>query len=390
MLNDQVQGRGVGFGLAPVHLELDESRIGRVFIPDANPSRTGTDLFVAPAFWDLQTNGRWGISFSDETLTIEQVAEIVRAHAAFGTARLCPTLITASQSATTHGLRTIRQACDRWPEIAAMVLGIHLEGPWISECDGYRGAHPLEHVRDSDLAEFAQWQEASGRRIILVTLAPERSGAIEAIEWLCRQGVTVALGHTAASSATIAAACRAGASLSTHLGNGILNQLPRHPNPIWDQAAEPQLFASLIADRYHLGSSILQVLVRAKGVEKILLVSDFSPLAGLPTGTYGPWSVDHEGKIVVTGTSYLAGANQSLAQGVATLIDWAGLPLETAWSTVTANPARLLRHQPPALTVGSPANMVLFRLSELPDHSTARTQIDIVRTCVDGRWYEAG
>jgi N-acetylglucosamine-6-phosphate deacetylase len=371
---------------ATIRLGIEGERIARCESQEPCSRGSQEDLHVAPAFWDLQTNGRWGVSFSDESLTVEQVGEIVRAHAGLGTARLCPTLITASFAATLHGVSTIAQACERWPEIDAMVLGIHLEGPWISERDGYRGAHPLEHVRDPDLGEFERWQAASSGRIRLVTLAPERLGAIPAIGALCREGVVVALGHTAADRATIDAACRAGARLSTHLGNGIADPLPRHPNPIWDQAAQQRLSASLIADGHHLGPSIVQVLVRAKGLDRIILVSDFSPLAGLPVGSYGAWAVDPSGKIVVTGTPYLAGANRGLDHGLSNLAAWAGLSVADVWSTVTTTPARLLGRDPPALAAGAPANLVLFRVLA----EAERPIIQIERTCVDGRWFEPG
>lgn len=223
------------------------------------------DDWVAPAFWDIQINGRWGHSFSSPELTVEQVAEIVRAQATLGTARLCPTLITAPAESMRHGVRTIAAACDAFPDIAARVVGIHLEGPFLSERDGYRGAHPIDAMRDPDWGFFQDLQEASGRRIVLITLAPERSGAIAFIRKAVESGIIVSLGHTAADGATIRAAVAGGARLSTHLGNGIASPLPRHPNPIWEQAAADELSASLIADGHHLDRATLRVLARAKG-----------------------------------------------------------------------------------------------------------------------------
>ena len=371
-----------------VRTAIECDRIARSELAPGEPSREEQPR-IAPAFWDLQTNGRWGVSFSDESLTVEQVGEIVRAHAALGTARLCPTLITASTAATLHGVSTIARACKRWPEIDAMVLGIHLEGPWISELDGYRGAHPLEHVRDPDLDRFADWQAASGRRIKIVTLAPERAGAIEAIAALRNQGVVVALGHTAADGAIIHGACQAGATLSTHLGNGIASNLPRHPNPLWDQLAEPGLAASLICDGHHIGPAFARVVRLAKAFDLVILVSDFSPLAGLPAGEYGPWSVHPSGKIVVTDTPYLAGANQGLEVGLSHFAAWCGLEPEWAWSTVSRNPAKLLGLPQPRLTPapGDTANLVLYRVLDA-NANPGHTMVQIVRTCVDGRWFE--
>lgn len=341
----------------------DDRIVEVVKVPDARPPRPEDD-WVAPAFFDIQFNGRWGHSFSDPKLTVEQVARCVRAQAALGSAHVCPTLISASFEATGHGLATIAAACAADPVVDRLVAGIHLEGPWISERDGYRGAHPRADVRDPDWDEFQHWQDASGGRVKIVTLAPERSGALEIIPRLVALGVVVSLGHTAADGATLAAAVAAGARLSTHLGNGIEATLPRHPNPIWHQAADDRLMASLIGDGHHLEAETLKVLARAKGPERLILVSDASPLAGLPPGDYFPWEVDPDGKIIVAGTPYLAGSNQPLAVGLAHLIAWAGYTLPEALATVTTNPARLLGQAPPRLEAGQPANLVLFRVHE--------------------------
>ncbi len=164
-----------------------------------------------------------------------------------------------------HGLRTIAAACDAFPDVAARIAGIHLEGPFLSERDGYRGAHPVASIRDPDWELFQEFQAAASGRIVLITLAPERVGSLEFIRRATGMGVVVALGHTAADGATIHAAAQAGARLSTHLGNGIASPLPRHPNPIWEQAGLDQLSATFIADGHHLDLATLRVLARAKG-----------------------------------------------------------------------------------------------------------------------------
>ncbi len=347
-----------------------------------------TDDWVAPAFWDLQINGRWGVSFSDPTLTVDQVAEIVRAQASLGTARLCPTLITAPREDMLHGVRTIAEACDRFPDVGKMVLGIHLEGPSISELDGYRGAHPLESVRGPNWDEFLEIREASGNRIAIITLAPERPGAIDFIRRASAEGVVIAIGHTSADAPTLRAAVEAGARLSTHLGNGIASPLPRHDNPIWHQAAEDDLMASLIADGHHLGPSILKALVRAKTPENILLVSDASPLAGLPPGRYGAWEVEPSGKVVVAGTPYLAGSNQGIEVGVDQLIRFAGLTPKQALDAATRPPRPFLLARPePLLEAGQAANLIRFRLPR--GWTGASFGSDSGELCVDGRMVRA-
>jgi N-acetylglucosamine-6-phosphate deacetylase len=333
------------------------------------------DLWVSPAFLDIQTNGRWGHSYASPELTIDQVEEIVLAQRPLGTARLCPTFITAPEEHFLHGLRTIAAACERSPEVGRMIAGIHLEGPFLSERDGYRGAHPVEAIRDPDWDLFQRFQEASGNRVILMTLAPERPGAIEFVRKATDAGVRIALGHTSADGPTLRAAVEAGATLSTHLGNGIVAELPRHPNPIWHQAAEDRLAASFIADGHHVDRETLRVLIRAKGIDRTILVSDDSPLAGLPPGTYGRWAVDPSGKIVVAGTPYLAGSNQSLQTGLRNLLDCDDYSVADAIRTVTRNPARLLGLPEPEIAEGEPANLILF---------TVEDRFTIRQTCVDG------
>jgi N-acetylglucosamine-6-phosphate deacetylase len=359
-----------------------ESREG--WIEDVRPVKgpitvTPDDNWVAPAFWDLQINGREGQSFSSTDLTVDHVARIVRGFGRAGTARLCPTLITAPADEMLHGASTIAAACDLMPDVAARVLGIHIEGPFISEHDGYRGAHPAAAIRDPEWSFFEELVRASGKRIAIVTLAPERAGAIDFIRRLADRGIVVALGHTAADGDTIRAAVAAGATLSTHLGNGIASPLPRHPNPIWEQAARDELCASFIADGHHLDLPTLTVLARSKGPVRTILISDASPLFGLPPGTYGDWEVDQTGRIVVANTSYLAGSSQTLDVGLQNLLKATRWPLRELLATATSNPARLLGYREPTLERGQPADMLVFKRPEPSGFS-------LQRTCVDGRW----
>ena len=356
-----------------IELTVRDGTIGAVLDVDGPSEVSSDDDWIAPAFWDIQLNGRWGHSFSSPELTVEQVERIVRAQGPLGTARLCPTLITAPDDHLLHGLRTIAEACERSPDVGRRVVGIHLEGPFLSEKDGYRGAHPAGAIRDPDVALFDRWQEAAGGRIVLITMAPERAGSIKLIDEVTRRGVVVAIGHTAADGPTIRAAVEAGARLSTHLGNGIAATLPRHPNPIWNQAAEDDLCASFIADGHHLDIATLRVLARAKGPGRTILVSDASPLAGLPPGTYGEWAVDPSGKIVVAGTPYLAGSNQGLETGVRNLQLATGWDLADVLATATTNPASLLGRPAPRLKPGEPANFVIYR-----------QPFTLASTCVEG------
>lgn len=362
-----------------VRVEVDGPSIQSVKPAIGAAAIGADDPFIAPAFWDIQTNGRWGHSFSSPDLTVEQVVSIVRAQRALGAARICPTLITAPVESTIHGLRTVARACDDNPDVDRMVAGIHLEGPFLSHLPGYRGAHPADCMRDPDWNLFEAFQDASGGRVNLMTLAPERAGSIDFIGKAAQAGVAISLGHTAADPPTLRAAAAAGATLSTHLGNGIAAELPRHPNPIWAQAADDRLTASLIADGHHLDRDTLRVLARAKGLSRIILVSDAGWLAGLPPGTYGEWAVDPSGKIVVAGTPYLAGSTQGLMTGLRNLDAIEPSFPRPLLETVTGNPARLLGKPAPKIAAGEPANLVLLR-------RPAPGDLILDRVCVDGEW----
>lgn len=385
---DQFRGflAGVGEAIA-VTIDVLDGRIRSMrYEPQAKEAEGESKIWILPAVWDIQTNGRWEISFSDANLTVQKVIQIVRAQPSLGTTRLLPTLITGSPEAFLHGVSTIAAACESDPLVDRMIAGIHLEGPAISELDGYRGAHPAEHVRDWTFREYHALQEACGNRIRLITLAPERTGSPEFIRTVTADGVVVSLGHTAASDDEIAAAVAAGATLSTHLGNGIAAHLPRHPNPIWTQAAEDGLNASLICDGHHISPAVTRVLARSKGQDRLILISDHSPLAGMPEGPYGPWAVDASGKIVVADTPYLAGSNQDLPVGVANFMKATGWDFATVAAMISRNPARLLGQSLPELAIGDLWEGSIWAVDE---SVPGQTEIRVLETWIAGEQFTA-
>jgi N-acetylglucosamine-6-phosphate deacetylase len=346
------------------------------------PTGAAPDLqagWVAPALFDLQINGCDGYSFNSEQLTFEKVRHVVEVCRRHGIGGFCPTLVTNSFAALAHGLRTLRQACESDPVVAAAVPGIHLEGPYISPEDGPRGAHPRAHVRPPDWEEFCRLQDVSGDCIRLVTLAPEHEGALSFIERLVSSGVVVALGHTAARGDRIRDAIRAGARLSTHLGNGAHAVLPRHDNYIWEQLAADELWASIICDGHHLPPAVVRCFVRIKTPARTILTCDASSLAGLPPGRYQEWDQELEvlpgGKIVVLGTSYLAGSGTFTDACVGNVVRFAGVSLRDAVDMASARPRELLGLPPRQVQAGEPADLVLFEWGEGGDFRVTTTVI---------------
>jgi N-acetylglucosamine-6-phosphate deacetylase len=347
-----------------VDLECDGGRIVDVGEPSLFKSPDRVAGWVAPAFFDLQINGCDGISFNSPKLTVDNICHVVQVCRTHGIAGLLPTLITNSFESLAHGFATLACACETDPDIARAVPGFHLEGPYIAAEDGPRGAHPREHVRRPDWDEFRRWQDAAGGRIKLVTLAPEHDGAIEFIAKLTASGVVVAIGHTAATGARLREAVKAGAKLSTHLGNGSHAVLPRHDNYIWQQLADDDLWASLIGDGHHLPPSVIKSVLRVKTPARVVLTCDAGSLAGLPPGCYADWGGEFEvlgeGKIVVPGTPYLAGSWAFTDACVAHVLKLGVASLQDAIDMAGARPRELLGLPPRRLQAGDPAELVLF------------------------------
>jgi N-acetylglucosamine-6-phosphate deacetylase len=343
----------------PLAVRVESGTVAAVTPSDRSPRE-----WVAPSFFDPQINGCRGISFNSDRLTPDDVRAVADECRRHGIGAFCPTLITGGFAALRHGFATLTRAVDADPELRRAVPGYHLEGPYLSGEDGPRGAHPKEHVRDPDWDEFRRWQDAADGRIRMVTVAPERAGAAAFIGKLAAAGVVVAVGHTAATADQLRAAVAAGAKTSTHLGNGSHAILPRHPNYIWEQLANDDLWASIIPDGHHLPPSVVKCVVRAKGVSRTLLTSDASSLAGLPPGKYREWGTDLEvlptGRVVVAGTPYLAGSGHFTDVCVGNVIRFAGVSLSDAIEMASIRPRQLLGVPVPRIEPGQPAELVVF------------------------------
>jgi N-acetylglucosamine-6-phosphate deacetylase len=293
-----------------------------------------------PGLFDLQVNGFGGIDFNAPDLTADRVSEALERMRATGVTRCLPTLISSSLEQFAASARVLARVSD------AAMAGIHMEGPYLSVEDGARGAHAREHIRPASIDDFRRRQEAAGGRIKLVTLAPEAPGAVALIEHLVSTGVRVAIGHTEATPRQIDEATAAGATLATHLGNGCAQMLPRHPNVIWEMLAADGLWASLIVDGHHLPPSTVKAMVRAKGADRTILVTDAIAAAGRAPGPYTIGGVKCElgddGRVSLPGTPYLAGSALTLDRAIANTVRFTGLPIEMVIPMASTIPASYL------------------------------------------------
>ena len=361
------------FNNTPVEIVLTGASVQKI----REVASADNTTWIAPALIDIQVNGFAGFDLNVATVTPEDVSAMVQALWKVGTGFLCPTVVTGSFDRIRNSLHAITEASKVDSLVAHSILGIHLEGPYISAEDGPRGAHPLEHVRDPDWDEFQRWQDIADGKISIVTLAPEKQGAIPFIEKLVADGIVVALGHTDASVDDIQAAIDAGARLSTHLGNGAHALIRRHPNYIWEQLGADELWASLIVDGHHLPPSVVKSMMRAKTLDRCLLVSDAVALAGMKPGIYqfAEKSVELTADrcVRLVGTEYLAGSAIELARGIENSVRFAGISLEEAVSLATLQPIRLLDVK---AHVETKTNLILF------EWDAAQCEINLIATII--------
>lgn len=360
-------------------------------IEEITDAPSAPDLLLIPGLVDIQLNGYGGLDVNDPSRPASDLPDLVRALWGQGVTTVYPTIISADDATTTTLVKRAAAARGTDPDVAYGVPGLHLEGPYISSAEGARGAHDPAVIRDPDADEFDRWQAAADGAIAIMTLAPERTGAIEFTRHLVKtsrtgSGVVPSVGHSLATAADIHAFAAAGGRLSTHLGNGLPAQIDRHHNPIWPQLTEDPLTAGLIADGHHLPADTFAALVRAKGPGRCVLTSDAAALAGCAPGDYrtavgGAVTVGSDGSLRLQGTPYLAGSGASLLDCLRWATGPGGLPLETAVTMATTTPADLLGlHDRGRLEVGARADLV--QLTSTPDAAVG----DLATVVVNGRF----
>jgi N-acetylglucosamine-6-phosphate deacetylase len=377
----------VGGSVEMIDLQIADGVISAIGPSTQMGALGAEDLRVAPGLIDIQINGYDGVDFNDPATNTEQIVAATRKLWRTGVTAFCPTIITESFDHISKCISNVVRAADESPEFARAMIGIHVEGPFISSEDGPRGAHPKRHTRPPDWDEFQRWQDAASGRIRIVTLSPEWPGAPDTMDFIERaasSGVIVAIGHTAATPSQIIDAARAGARLSTHLGNGSHAKIDRHPNYIWEQLANDDLWASFIVDGHHLPPSVVKCFLRSKGVARSILITDAIAAAGLPAGRRRLGNIEVEvtpaRRVNLPGTPYLAGSVLEMHEAVAKTVQYSDAALDDALRMASANPAELLGlgAECGSIEIGRRADLILFRWDE--ESST----LDVAATIVNG------
>jgi N-acetylglucosamine-6-phosphate deacetylase len=302
-----------------------------------------------PAPIDLQVNGYLGVDFSSPELMQDDFIRACDAMLQTGTAAFLPTMITSPTDVYKRNLPIIAKVLQT-DQFRTRLLGIHLEGPFISPKDGARGAHNSDWIRKPDTAFLDQLITWSDNQIKMITIAAEIKGAADLARSATDSGITVSLGHQMAHTDDLQRLVDAGARALTHLGNGVPAVIPRHENPVWAGLANDQLTAMIITDGHHLPPSVIKTIIRTKTPARCILVSDASPIAGLPPGSYQTLGqkvvLDPSGRLYSPKGGYLVGSSANLNQCLNHL---ASLDLTTPEEMVDMayrNPLKLLNINP--------------------------------------------
>lgn len=363
----------------PVSIEIVNGKILKIKRISLNPDLP--KIYIAPGLIDIQINGYMGVDFSGQDLTKEDLKGAIKSLWKVGVTSFLPTVVPNEPARMINSFSILSELI-KDEEIKKSIPGFHLEGPYISPEQGYRGAHLEKFIRKPDWVEFSKFQEAAQNKIKLITVAPEVEGAIPFIRKCVQNGLIVSLGHHNGTTENIEAAVAAGASMSTHLGNGCANMINRHLNPLWPQLANDQLTAGIIVDGFHLTKEEVQCFYKMKGYDKTILVSDAIDLAGLPPGEY----IRREKKLLLTtdnvvkfpAENVLAGAANPISICVGNVMKFTGCSLSNAIGMASSNPAKLLGLDDLGeIKAGKRANLILFRMDE--------NKIVVMKTMLSGK-----
>ena len=343
--------------------------------------RTESSDVIVPGFIDVHIHGANGSDAMDATTdAIQNMASSLPKE---GTTAFFPTTMTQRREAIERALENLNSYIknDNGPG-KAEVAGIHLEGPFVNP--KRKGAQPGEYVIPPSVDVFDRWFELSGRTIKLVTLAPERDGGLELVRHLKELGVIPSIGHSDADYVEVKAAVEAGASHITHLYNGMKGLHHREPGTAGAALLLDELHVEIIADGFHIRPEMIDLAIRLKGLDKVVLITDAMRAKGLKDGKSelgGQTVYVSNGKATLEDGT-LAGSILKLNHGVKNIMDFAGLSLPEAIKLATENPAREfgLYDRKGSIAPGKDADLVVLNAEYEPVLTLCRGE-----TAFDGR-----
>lgn len=318
-----------------------------------------SNRMVIPGLIDIHTHGGGGIDINhaDE----KDLVELTQFFASQGTTSFLATVLTDTEEKLIWCMKTIKNVKES-DDTGAEILGIHMEGPYL--CSAYKGAMPERLLVPPSIEQFQRYQEASGNHIRLITISPEQEGALAFIEYAKKNNVVVSLGHTGADYDRAMSAIQAGAKSSTHLFNAMI-PLHQHRPGIIGAALESDIYCEMICDGRHLHPGIVRLIIKTKGKERVIAVTDSIMAAGLPDGNYKLGVNDiivKDGDAQLADGSSRAGSTLTTIEGLKNVVAFTGQPIEKCIDFFTKNPATLLEIQERKGTIekGKDADIVIM------------------------------
>ena len=339
-------------------------------------TRRFPEATIAPAYLDIHMHGCAGRDVMEATP--EALAEVSAYLARHGVGAYLPTTVTATCENTVRALGGLSLEIERAEQNVnggARPLGIHLEGPFLSTTK--RGVHRAELLRAPTVESFERYWQASEGRIMLMTIAPEVPGALETIEYATSLGVRCSLGHSNATVREARAGKEAGARSATHTFNAMRSLDHRDPGLAAYVLDEGELYAEMIADGFHVDPMMVRLYFKAKGAERVVLVTDSISATGMPDGKY--WLGEMEVEVLegrCTSGGAIAGSVLTLDRAVQNFHRFTGTELATAVSAASHNPAKL---------IGQEANWGSIQVGRRADFTVLSEKGDVIETFLGGR-----
>jgi N-acetylglucosamine-6-phosphate deacetylase len=326
---------------------------------------------VIPGMIDIHTHGLGGGSALDGAK--ESMLKMSLSFPRYGVTGFLPTTVAEPRELLLSAARVVAEiiGSDPAPD-GAEVLGMNLEGPFISK--NKPGAQPVGSIREPDIDEFNQILRESNGSVRLITVAPEVNGALDFIKKVRANGVTVAAGHSNASYEEMLAGINAGITHASHTFNAMREFKQRDPGMLAAILTRDEVTAELIADNVHVHEGTMRLLMKAKGFNKIVLVSDSMPLAGMPNGEYDlmGFKVEKDNDVLKLPSGQLAGSAVTLDKSLRIAVNQLGVPLRDATSMVTINPARVIKagNRKGAIERGKDADLTILEKDGLSVYAT--------------------
>lgn len=339
---------------------------GRQITELANADSCPPDVWIAPGLFDPQVNGYAGIDFQQDDVSLDDLLRATRQLAKDGCGRYLLTLVTDDWHRLLQRLGHYRALRAQSAELQTAVVGWHIEGPFLSAAPGFCGAHDPALMIDPTSAALQELRQVAGPDPLLLTIAPERTGALGIIPEAVRLGMQVSLGHTNASADILAEAVRCGARAFTHLGNGCPRDLDRHDNILWRVFETPGLIVGLIPDSIHVSPALFRLIHRLLPAESIYYTTDAMAAAGAGPGSYRlgrlQLQVGPDQIVRLPGSPNFAGSALRPIDGVLRAARMLDCPWREIWDRAAGVPAELMG-LPHDLKVGGPADFVRLDFS---------------------------